>query len=92
MVALQKLDAKRYEFKKELKEKPAFLAELKEHFESKQAGLKVLEEKLKNEQVERNAQELELQSKEENIAKQALKDHIILNNPEKFWGYVLDAI
>lgn len=33
-----------------------------------------------------------LQGKEENIAKQALKNHIILNDPESFWGFVLDAI
>ncbi len=27
-----------------------------------------------------------LKDKEENVGKQALKDHIILNNPEGFWG------
>ena len=30
--------------------------------------------------------------KDENIAKQALKDHIILYNQEEFWGCFLDAI
>jgi len=30
-----------------------------------------------------------LEDKEENVGKQALKDHIILNNPEEFWGCVL---
>lgn len=33
-----------------------------------------------------------LKDKEENIGKQALKSHIILNNPEEFWGLVLDGI
>jgi len=30
-----------------------------------------------------------LKEKEENVGKQALKDHIILNNPEKFWECAL---
>ena len=33
-----------------------------------------------------------LQDKQENVGKQALKDHIILNNPEWFWELVLDGI
>jgi len=33
-----------------------------------------------------------LKDKEENVGKQALKNHIILNNPEKFWGCVLNGI
>jgi len=33
-----------------------------------------------------------LKDKEENIGKQALKNHVILNNPEKFWKYVLNDI
>lgn len=32
-----------------------------------------------------------LKEKEENIGKQALKGHIILNNPEGFWGCVLNG-
>ncbi|MBM3200443.1 nucleotidyltransferase domain-containing protein [Candidatus Woesearchaeota archaeon] len=32
-----------------------------------------------------------LNEKEENVGKQALKDHIILNNPEEFWKCVLDV-
>ncbi len=31
-----------------------------------------------------------LQEKEENVGKQALKDHVILNNPEGFWEVLLD--
>ena len=30
--------------------------------------------------------------KEENVGKQALKNHIVLKNPEKFWVVVLNAI
>ncbi len=33
-----------------------------------------------------------LQEKEENVGKQVLKEHIILNNPEVFWEYILNAI
>ena len=33
-----------------------------------------------------------LRSKEENVGKQALKNHIILNNPDKFWECVLNAV
>lgn len=33
-----------------------------------------------------------LKSKEENIGKQALKNHFILNNPLKFWELVINAI
>lgn len=33
-----------------------------------------------------------LKDKDENIGKQALKNHIILSNPEGFWECVLDAI
>jgi len=32
-----------------------------------------------------------LQEKEENLGKQALNGHIILQNPENFWGYVLNG-
>ena len=33
-----------------------------------------------------------LRDGEENVGKQALKDHIILNNPEEFWEDVLNAV
>ena len=33
-----------------------------------------------------------LKDKEENVGKQALKNHIVLNNPEKFWGLVLNGV
>ncbi len=33
-----------------------------------------------------------LRDNDENVGKQALKNHIILNNPERFWELVLNAI
>lgn len=35
---------------------------------------------------------LMLKSLEENVGKQVLNNHIVLNNPESFWELVLDAI
>ncbi len=35
---------------------------------------------------------LMLREKDENVGKQALKSHIILNNPKRFWEVVLDAV
>lgn len=35
---------------------------------------------------------LMLKAEEENIGKQALNNHIILNNPEDFWSCVLNAV
>lgn len=35
--------------------------------------------------------ELMLNAKDENVGKQSLKYHIILNNPEHFWGCVLNS-
>jgi len=69
LVELQKLDAEIYEFKKHLKEKPVAIDELAKKFESQKAHLKELEEKLKIFVVERNSFELELQSKEGEMAK-----------------------
>lgn len=42
--------------------------------------------------VTRREFELMLKDKNENVGKQALKSHIILNNPEGFWECVLNAI
>ena len=35
---------------------------------------------------------LMLSDKEENVGKQALKNHIILNNPQKFWEVTINAL
>lgn len=42
--------------------------------------------------ITRKEFELMLKDKEENVGKQALKNHIILNNAEEFWSGVLNAI
>ena len=69
LVDLQKIDFEIYNLKRELKEKPDFLVQLKEKFESTKDGLKKLEDKLKTLLVDRKARELELQSKEGDITK-----------------------
>jgi len=69
LVALQKVDAEIYQYRRELKEKPAALEEMKKQFEAKKARLKELEDAFKADQVRRKEFELELQSKEDNIAK-----------------------
>lgn len=33
-----------------------------------------------------------LSDKDENVGKQALKSHVLLNNPERFWRLVLDGV
>jgi len=69
LVDLQTIDAEIYRFKKELKEKPVFIEELKKRFEDKQGGLQALEAQLKAVQVNRKGLELEVQSKDADITK-----------------------
>ena len=69
LVELQAIDSQVYQFRRELKEKPLYLDELKKKFEEKQANLKKLEERFKAIQLERKALELDLQSKEGEITK-----------------------
>jgi predicted nucleotidyltransferase len=42
--------------------------------------------------ITKNEFRLMLREENENIAKQALHNHIVLNNPDKFWENVLNAI
>ena len=69
MIDLQKLDVEIYNFRKELKERPLFIEQLKEDFDKKKVNLKDLEEKLKKIQVDRKGKELDLQQKETDLAK-----------------------
>lgn len=69
LVDLQKIDYEIYNLRRELKEKPDFIAQLKDKFENSKAGLAKLEDNLKNLLVDRKAKELELQSKEAEIAR-----------------------
>ena len=69
LVELQTIDAEIYRIKRELKEKPAFVEVLKQKFEVKKENLKALENKSKTEQVHRKSLEVEMQSKDGDIAK-----------------------
>ncbi len=82
LVALQTIDVEIYNFKRELKEKPAFLEDLKNKYEGSKAGLKILEDKLKSVQVDRKGKELELQSKEEAIVKANTQLSLLKTNKE----------
>ena len=69
LVELQKIDAEIYRLKKDLKEKPIYLEEIQEQFEGKKISIKELEDKHKTLQVNRKTQEVELQAREDSIAK-----------------------
>jgi len=69
LVEVQAIDAEIYRIQRELKERPAFLEELKNKFEVKKENLKALEAKSKNELLNRKSLELELQTKEGEITK-----------------------
>ena len=69
IVELQAIDSQIYQFKRELKEKPLYIDDLKKKFEEKQANLKKLEDHFKTVQVDRKSKELDLQAKEGEITK-----------------------
>jgi len=82
LVALQKIDIQIYQIRKDLKQKPDLLAERREQFESKKARLKELETQHKNLQVKGKEMDLELQSKEDAIAKASAQLSQIKTNKE----------
>jgi len=69
LVALQKIDAEVYEFKREIKAKPALLDDVKSVFEKKQTRYRELETRLFDLERSRKAKELDLKSKEQEIVK-----------------------
>jgi predicted nucleic acid-binding Zn-ribbon protein len=69
IIELQKIDGEIYNLKVELQEKPAVLAQLKDEFELRKGALRELEAKLKAILVSRKDKELELKTKEDEIAK-----------------------
>ncbi len=69
LVELQVLDTEIYQFKKELREKPLYIDELKKKYEDKKANLKSLEDKSRGILVDRKSKEVELQAKEGDIVK-----------------------
>lgn len=82
LVELQTIDAEIYLYKRDLREKPLYVEELKKRYEDKKAGLKVLEEKAKTIQVNRKSQELELQTKEGDIVKANAQLSLLKTNKE----------
>ncbi|HOW35871.1 MAG TPA: C4-type zinc ribbon domain-containing protein [Candidatus Omnitrophota bacterium] len=82
LVDLQTIDAEIYLYKRDLREKPLYVEELKKRYEDKKAGLKALEEKAKAIQVNRKAQELELQTKEGDIVKANAQLSLLKTNKE----------
>ena len=69
LVALQKIDAEVYQFKREIKEKPALLADVKVKYEKKLTRYHDLQQQAQNIERARKAKELDLKSKEEDIIK-----------------------
>ena len=82
LVELQKIDKEAFDYRQELKEKPAYLENLKGQFEEKKSGLKALEDKFKTLQLSRKDKELELKIKEEEIAKANVQLSQIKTNRE----------
>ncbi len=82
LVELQKIDKEAFDYKQELKEKPAFLEEMKNDFEKKKSGLKSLEDKFKALQVGRMDKELDLKSREDEIAKANAQLSLLKTNKE----------
>lgn len=69
LIELQKLDADIFAFKRELREKPEYLAKLKESFEGKKNALKAAEDKYKGLQAVHKGFEGDLKSQDDAIAK-----------------------
>ena len=82
LVELQKLDEDIYRYRKELEEKPAYLAGITAQFENKKANLKKLEEQSKNLVVARKSLEVDLQSKEDGISKANAQLSLLKTNKE----------
>ena len=82
LVELQKVDAEIYSLNKDLKEKPSYLEELAAQFEGKKMKMKELEEKYKGLQVARKTHEMDLQSKEDSIAKANTHLSLLKTNKE----------
>ncbi len=82
LIELQKLDADIYALKRELRQKPEYLANLKDDFENKKANLKAHEEQYKNQQVIHKALEGDLKSQDDVIAKANAQLSVLKTNKE----------
>ncbi|MDD5450241.1 MAG: C4-type zinc ribbon domain-containing protein [Candidatus Omnitrophica bacterium] len=82
LVALQKLDSRIFELRKELENQPVLIRSLDEAFKEKESSLKKKEEELKVLTVKRKEKEGELQAKEEGIKKLKVQLYQIKTNKE----------
>ncbi|MFH0753656.1 MAG: C4-type zinc ribbon domain-containing protein [Candidatus Omnitrophota bacterium] len=69
LVALQKIDAEVYEFKREIKAQPELIADLKTAYDKKRAMLDEIAHRALELELARKAKELDLKSKEQDIIK-----------------------
>ena len=82
LIVLQKLDGQIFEFNRYLAEKPKEIQALKDQFESKKIRLNSLEESLKKVQLSRRDLEVDMKTKEEQIAKANAQLSLIKTNKE----------
>lgn len=82
LIELQKLDGDIYALKRELREKPEYLAKLKEDFENKKANLKQHEEQYKTLQVTHKTLEGDLKTQDDAIAKFNAQLSLLKTNKE----------
>ncbi len=82
LIELQKLDGDIYALKRELREKPDYLANLKQDFENKKAKLKTHEEQYKTLQVTHKTLEGDLKGQDDAIAKANAQLSLLKTNRE----------
>ena len=82
LIELQIIDEQMFRFKRELREKPVEVEQLKVEFEAKKTKLKELEDKLKAIQVAQKSLDNDLKSKEEGIAKLDASLSLLKTNKE----------
>ncbi len=69
LVAIQKIDEELFAFRREIRQKPEELAQIKLHFDNKKELLHKFEARAKELELARKAKELDLKSKEQDIIK-----------------------
>ncbi|MFH2137267.1 MAG: C4-type zinc ribbon domain-containing protein [Candidatus Omnitrophota bacterium] len=79
---LQEIDSEIYKLKSEMDENPHKLAEMEQKFSGESDALKALEDSLKKIQIAHKEKELDLQTKEQNIAKQSTQLFQVKSNKE----------
>ena len=82
LVSIQKIDEELFAFRREIRQKPEELAQLKGRFDAKKALLHKLEAKAQDLELKRKAFELDLKSKEQDIIKSDASLMVLKNNKE----------